>query len=383
MKIFAGLFLSASLTFSPIVFTGGVQQDPENPSKSFTVQKGGNLEVDVDPGNVRVEPWSKNEVFIQAENIDDRHPEKLEMTQSGNTVKLKYRDRRRNVNDLHFIINVPVEFNAHILTTGGNVEERDVLKGSFNAETKGGRVEVEEIDGKVDIRSGGGSIRGERIDGNADIKTGGGNVTIKTITGDGEVTSGGGSLRIDKVGKGLRLDTGGGSITVGDVGGEASVHSGGGSLKVGKVAQKLSVSTGGGSVEVKGASGEITVRTGGGSVSMEQITGTLALKTGGGNVSVELVPSGKGNSSVYSGGGDIRLYIPEDSKANIEATLRIEHNWSFNSKRYKISSDFKADKYEKDEDEETIVAAYSLNGGGEKIELETTNGDIEIRKLRK
>lgn len=382
MKLFAGLFLAASLTLSPFTFNGRAQQDPESPSKSFQVTKGGNLEVDVEPGSVEIEPWGKDEVFIQAENIDERYPDRLKMTQSGNTVTLKYRDRRQN-NDIRFTINVPREFNTHIATSGGNVEEHDQLKGSFEVETKGGNVRMDEIVGNVRIESGGGNIRGETIDGDANIRTGGGSVTIKTTTGQAEVSSGGGSLRLDKVGKGLKMSTGGGSVNVGEVAAGADIHTGGGSIEVGKVLQTLKVSTGGGSVNVNGASGDISVRTGGGSVSMEDITGTIALKTGGGDISVELTPSGKGGSTIYSGGGDIRFYIPDNAKANIEATLNIKHGWGNSWKRYKITSDFKSDKFQKDEDEESMFGSYVLNGGGDKIELETTNGNIEIRKLKK
>jgi DUF4097 and DUF4098 domain-containing protein YvlB len=383
MKLLAGFFLAASLTFSPFTFTGRIQQDPESPSKSFQATKGGNLEVDVDPGSVEIEPWSKDEVFIQAENIDERNPDRLKMSQSGNTVTLKYRDSRRYNNDIRFTINVPKEFNAHIATSGGSVEERERLKGSFSVETKGGNVRMDEIVGNVRIESGGGSIRGETIDGDANIRTGGGSVTIKTTTGQAEVSSGGGSLRLDKVGKGLTMSTGGGSVNVGDVGGGADVRTGGGSISVGKVLQSLKLSTGGGSVEVKGASGDMMVRTGGGSVTMEDVSGTLALKTGGGDVSVELTPSGKGGSTIYSGGGDIRFYIPENAKASIEATLNLKQGWGRSWKRYKITSDFKADKSEKNEDEETVFSSYTLNGGGDRIELETTNGNIDIRKLKK
>ncbi len=383
MKLFVGFFLAASLTVSPIIFMGRVQQDPENPSKSFQVTKGGNLEVDVDPGTVELEAWAKEEVFIQAENIDERSPDLLKMTQSDNTVTLKYRDRRRYNNDIRFTINVPVEFSAHIVTSGGNVEQHDKLKGNLSVETKGGNVRIDEVTGNVKIESGGGNIRGEKIDGDANIRTGGGSVTIKTTTGQAEVSSGGGSLRLEKVGKGLTMSTGGGSVNVGEVAGGADIHTGGGSISVGKVMQTLKLATGGGSVDVKGASGDITVRTGGGSVTMESITGTLALKTGGGDVTVELTPSGKGGSKIYSGGGHIRFSVPENAKANIEATLNFKHGWGNSWKRYKITSDFKADKYDKDEDQESIVATYTLNGGGNRIELETTNGNIDIRKLMK
>ena len=332
---------------------------------------------------MEIDPWEKNEVFIQAENIDDRSPERLKMTQSGNTVSLKYRDRRHYNNDIRFTINVPKEFSAHIVTSGGNVEQHDQLKGNFSVDTKGGNVRIEEIVGNVKIESGGGNIRGERIDGDVSVRTGGGSVTIKTTTGQADVSSGGGSLRLDKVGKGLTMRTGGGSVNVGEVGGGAEVQTGGGSISVGKVMQSLKLSTGGGSVDVKGASGDMSVRTGGGSVTMEDVTGTLALKTGGGDVSVELTPSGKGGSKIYSGGGNIRFSVPENAKASIEATLNIKNGWGNSWKRYKISSDFKAEKFEKNEDDESMFGSYTLNGGGDRIELETTNGNIEIRKLKK
>jgi DUF4097 and DUF4098 domain-containing protein YvlB len=383
MKSFAGFFLAACLTVSPVVFTGWVHQDPENPSKSFQVKSGGDLEVDVDPGSIYIEPWAKEEVFIQAENIDERNLERLKMTQSGNTVTLKYRERRRYNNDIRFTINVPAQFNAHIITSGGNVEERDKLKGTFAVETKGGSVRLDEIVGNVRIESGGGSIRGDMIDGDANVRTGGGSVKIKTTTGQADISSGGGSLTLEKVGKGLTMSTGGGSVHVGDVGAGAVVKTGGGSIHVGKVLKSLKLTTGGGSVEVQGASGEITVRTGGGSVSMEDISGTVALKTGGGDVSVELTPSGSGGSTIYSGGGDIRLYVPQQAKTTIAATLNLRHGWGGKWKRYRIISDFKADKYQEDEDGESIDASYTLNGGGSTIELETTNGNIEIRKLAK
>ena len=189
MKLIVGMLLSAGLTFSPFVFPGGVRQDQENPSKSFQVKTGGNLVVDVQPGSVHIEPWSKDEVFIQAENIDERYPDRLQMTQSGNTVTLKYRDKRWNNNEIRFTISVPVEFNANIKTSGGGVEQQDVLKGNFEVDTRGGGVDIEEIDGRVDVQTGGGSIRAEKIDGDAKLKTGGGSVSAKLVTGEMEVES--------------------------------------------------------------------------------------------------------------------------------------------------------------------------------------------------
>ena len=79
-------------------------------------------------------------------------------------------------------------------------------------------------------------------------------------------------------------------------------------------------------------------------------------------------------------GGDIRLSVPENAKATIDAYIRIEGRWGSRHSRYQVRSDFKADTYDEHDDE--IHAVYKLNGGGEMIYLETVNSNIEIRKLR-
>ena len=121
-------------------------------SKSFTVQKGGLLDVDVEPGSVRIDSWSKDEVFVEAEGIDEQHPDRLVMTQSGNNVSVRYRDSRHHTDHLLFTIKVPSNFSADIRTTGGSVKQNDVLTGDFKAETGGGSIKIEHIIGKVDPR---------------------------------------------------------------------------------------------------------------------------------------------------------------------------------------------------------------------------------------
>jgi hypothetical protein len=113
---------------------------------------------------------------------------------------------------------------------------------------------------------------------------------------------------------------------------------------------------------------------------LKNITGTIVSSTGGGDVVAELNPSGKGDSKISTGGGDIKLYIVGNAKATIEATINIERKWSKNVKKYKIYSDFKADSYEENQDDEEIRAVYSINGGGDRIVLSTSQSNIHILK---
>ncbi len=313
-------------------------------SKSFSVQKGGLLDVDVEPGSVTIEPWSKDEVFIEAEGIDERHPDRLVMEQSGNSVSVRYRDSRHRVNHLEFTIRVPLKYNVTIQTSGGSVKQKEMLTGDFHVETKGGSIKVDHIIGNVDAKSGGGSIKSVKIEGDATMRTGGGSVETGATTGI------------------LRVSTGGGSI---------SMHNAGG---------KVDASTGGGSIKLVNAGAWVDLSTGGGSIDMEEITGLVNASTGGGSIKCELTPGTSGNSSIRTGGGEIELSLPENAKVTVEATINLGHGWGRSHKKYSIRSDFKAEKYEQEKGGD-IYAVYKLNGGGPTITLETSESDIEILKM--
>jgi hypothetical protein len=332
-------------------------------SKSFMVQQGGLLTVDVEPGAVRIESSSKDEVSVEAEGIDERHPDRLVMTQSGNNVTVKYRDSRHNVDRLVFTIKVPSKYNVNIQTSGGSVKQNDVLTGDFQAETKGGSIKIEHIIGRVDVETGGGSIKAEKVEGDASMQTGGGSIETGFITGI------------------LNAKTGGGSITLREVGGKVNASTGGGSVTVENAKEWIDISTGGGSVHVRGAKYGAKIKTGGGSIEMEDIVGLVDVSTGGGSIKCELTPGSTGNSTIRTGGGEIQLTLPGNAKAIVEATINLGHGWGRHHKKCTIHSDFKADTYKGDEESDEIHAVYTLNGGGQKITLETSDSDIEIRKM--
>ncbi|GJQ21346.1 MAG: hypothetical protein HBSIN02_17010 [Bacteroidia bacterium] len=152
---------------------------------------------------------------------------------------------------------------------------------------------------------------------------------------------------------------------------------------MGKVSGDARLRTAGGNIALRGATGRVDANTAGGDIELENISGSIDARTAGGAIRAELVPTGKGASELKTAGGRIRLAIPENAKASIEAVIRIEGRWGSRKERYDIRSDFPAATYDKRDDYEEIHATYLLNGGGERIYLETVNSDIEIRKLRR
>lgn len=354
-------------------------------SKSFTVSKGGTLEVSVGVGDIRITPWDKNEAYIQASGIDEDDLDQLKMSQSGNTVRVTFRPRGGgwSNSDVEFEISIPKEFDTDLHTSGGNIEISDFLKGKIKGSTSGGEIKLSSVAGTVDMSTSGGNVRVGDIQGDGDLRTSGGDIILGNVNGELDISTSGGNIEVKSVGKSLRAGTSGGDITIGDVGGEANVSTSGGNIEMGKVSGRATMHTSGGDVSLKGASGTVKASTSGGDMRLDNVSGSIEASTSGGEIEAELYPSGTGRSKLSSSGGTVKISVPENAKATIEATIRLDRwgGW-FGGRRdkYSVKSDFKADSYEKDEDGGEIRAVYTLNGGGSRIELNTSGADIIIRK---
>jgi hypothetical protein len=354
-----------------------------NRSKSFSVSKGGTIEVSTSRGDINISPWDKNEVSIVIEGLDDEDFDKVKMTQNGNIVRVSYRSRWDDGSGhVRFAISVPSQFNLDMNTSGGDLEVKGELTGKIDGSTSGGDIKLGNVfGGPVEVTTSGGDISTGKIEGDGSLKTAGGDIQVGSVNGSLSVNTSGGNIQVETITKSLDAKTAGGNIIIGNVGGEAHVSTSGGDIKVGKVSGKATLNTAGGDIELKGASGNVNAKTSGGDVKLQNITGSINAKTSGGEVEAELIPSGKGGSKLSSSGGDVRLYIDENSKATIEATIRLD-GWGSRKTRYIVKSEFPKESYETDEEADEIRAVYKLNGGGELIELSTSNSNIEIHKLR-
>jgi hypothetical protein len=363
--------------------SSGDREDRGVRSKSFTATKGGKLEVSVSVGDIRISPWEKNEVYISVDGIDEEDLDRLKMTQSGNSVRVTFRPKwNEDYHNVRFEVSVPSQFDIDMNTSGGDLEVTGLLTGRIEGQTSGGDIKLNSVAGTVDVSTSGGDVSAKDILGDGSLKTSGGDITLKKVSGQLEVATSGGNIKVESVSKTLNAHTSGGDIEVGEVGGEAKVSTSGGDVKMGKVSGRASMSTSGGNIELQGASGNVSARTSGGDIRLQNVTGTIDAKTSGGSVEAELIPTGKGPSKLVSSGGEIRLEVPENAKVTIEAYIRVRGWGRKRSDKYQVRSDFKADVYEKNDDEDEIRAVYKLNGGGDVITLETSDSDIEIRKMR-
>lgn len=372
------------ITLIAVAF-GIAQSSDSKRDRTFSVGKSCSLETSVSGGDLVIKTWDKNEINVSIDGLDDEDLEYVRMEQSGNTVRVTYRPRWSHWgggNNARFTMTVPTQCEVNLKTSGGDIDLEGNLMADAHGSTSGGDITIERIKGSVNMSTSGGDIKTGDIDGKADLRTSGGNIRLAAVNGEASVSTSGGDITIEKVGKRLDARTSGGDVEVGDIGGDASLSTAGGEVRVGKVSGNATLRTAGGDIELGGASGVVKAKTAGGDITLENITGSIEAKTAGGNVKAELNPTGKGGSELSTAGGDIRLYVPANAKAVIEAEIRLRDDWGWSrhSHKYDIKSDFKSESYEKDPDGEYIRARYVLNGGGETITLETVNGNINIEK---
>jgi DUF4097 and DUF4098 domain-containing protein YvlB len=375
------IIAALTIAITGAAFARAVAEGNEKKIQSFTVSKGGTLDVSINGGDIRIITWEKNEVMVTVESSDDEEDNEMRMSQQGNTVRITDRDTWGESGRLD--INVPYQFNLRLETTDGDITVRGKLTGDITGETSAGNIKLGDVEGTVDMRTSGGDIRTGRITGKASLITSGGEVEVISTTGELDLKSSGGDIRVGNVGKSLRAKTAGGDIVIGDVGGEAVASTAGGNVRVGKVSGQATLNTAGGDIELSGGNGAIKASTSGGNLLLMNLSGSVEAKTAGGDIHAELIPSGKGKSRLASASGIIKLYVPENAKATIVALIRIRGWWRSHRNEYSIRSDFKEESSVRDEDEQEIQSKYVLNGGGETITLETVNSDIEIRKLKK
>lgn len=359
-------------------------EDMRDVTKSFKVSKGGNVDVSLNLGDVQIITWDKDEVLVQARGLySDNEDDNLRITQNGNSIKVSYDEGWGDADELKFIISVPGSFNVEVRTMSGDISVNGSLKGELNATTSGGDIKLQDVNGRVMVNTSGGDISSGNINGNASFTTSGGDITTGNINGEAEIKTMGGDLRISNVTKKLNAKTYGGDIIIGNIGGNADVATYGGDINVKNVSGDAKLSTSGGDVKLEGATGTVNAKSAGGSLLLKKVSGTIIASTASGDIVAELMPAGKGESRITTAMGDITLYLPENSKATIDAAIRVRGRWKSEKENYGIKSDFKQDSYNQNDDNKEIQAVYTINGGGDRIKLETVNSDIEIRKMVK
>ena len=391
--------------------------------QNFIVAKGGTLRIYDIRGDVDVETWSKNEVVVTEFKRMDVYSEEeartaLKRSQSSyrhrdNLIEISGESYSRDWINSKFVVKLPREFNVDVETRNGDLSVRELV-GEVDLNTSGGDIRLTDIDGQVraktsggdisvvnstqmvNLKTSGGDLELENIGGPVNAKTSGGDISLVNSEDSVELSTSGGDIQIRDVGGEVNAYTSGGDIDIDNSQGRVEVHTSGGDITLREVGGDLDASTSGGNIEGRGIQGHADVGTSGGSIDLRDVDGGVRAKTAGGDISVEITLRDFDRDhrvDLRTAGGEITLYIPEDLPATIRAEIEITDRWE----DYNIYSDFPLtsteqegregrrdrDRRRRPRSRRFIQSEGEINGGGDLIELFTTNGDIHIKKLRR
>lgn len=384
-------------------------------NKTYEVGDGGRLIVSEVRGNVEVTAGAdgqviiheiiKMDIFTREEAEAAVRRSKSSYLQKGNVIEVGGGYHRRNWIQSEFDISVPASFDVEVETRGGDIEVGGV-NGNVELSTSGGDITLKDIGGEVEVRTSGGDIvvinsrkkvklktsggdiELQDIGGSLTAKTSGGDIFLRRAEGEVELKTSGGDIEIADVGGAVTAHTSGGDIEVKNTQGAVEVHTSGGDINLTKIGGALDASTSGGDISGRSIAGSASVSTSGGSIELADVKGGVEGKTAGGDIEVEITLtdfSGNHNIDLRTAGGEITLYIPEKLPATIRAEIEITDLW----RDYNIYSDFPLTSSEDTEEgrrsrrrKRFVTSEGDINGGGDLIELYTTNGDIHIKMLR-
>ncbi|PKL90089.1 MAG: hypothetical protein CVV23_01735 [Ignavibacteriae bacterium HGW-Ignavibacteriae-2] len=362
--IFAVLLVGATFVFA----------EQQGITKSYKVSKGVTLDVSVNPGDIIIKSWDKNEISFNSKDMDANDWRNVEFKEIDNTLYFNFRPKKGWGNFTFF---VPSVTHLRLRTTNGDIELKNKITGDVDLRTSGGDLITNEIQGRLTASTSGGDIHLGDISGPINVNTSGGDIIIGSVSGNNaEVNTMGGDIQIIGTEGNLNAKTYGGDITIGDIGGNAFVTTFGGDVELKNVSGKAIMETYGGDISLLSANGHVSAETKGGDISLKNVKGSLDAKTSGGSIYAELDPAHSGQSNLKSANGQIELRLSPSSKVDIDALIKMRGSHEQGSRIY---TDF-GGKTNLEKNKNTISYKTAINGGGQQINISTTNSDIIIKK---
>jgi DUF4097 and DUF4098 domain-containing protein YvlB len=221
------------------------------------------------------------------------------------------------------------------------VLQRDVVNGTFTYATTMGDVKIAQVKGSASIRTGAGAVQLGEVTGSCEVRSDGGPLHLGEIFGTLNAATRAGDIFVDSTRRGGTIATQGGTIRLLYTSGPTRLTSGGGDITVRQAAAPVNAET---------TSGDITI-----SIDPARNRSGVQAKTGKGNVVLNVTPK---------------------FAADVDATI--------------VTSDADADTFLSDipglsisrsqlgNGKTRIRATGRINGGGEKVVLHATDGDIRI-----
>ncbi len=362
-----------------VLIISGLACAQNTTEKEFQIGAGKKLKVDLNTGgDIEIRGWENNTYHVRVKADGDLKDYRIDYDESSSgldidVISMGYSGHGNNV---ALVIQVPRKTNLNLETMGGDVMI-DNIEGEVEGETMGGELEFSNLSGKIEFTTMGGDIRVSDSQLNGEVKTMGGRVELIKVSGSVKGSSMGGDV----------IYTGTTSAAKKDNGEEIRISTMGGDIKVDEAPSGANLSTMGGDIRIRSASRYVKAKTMGGDINLESVDGGSNASTMGGDITVKMIgdpAKGKRDVDLSSMGGDIELTVPAGLSMNFDIKLTYTKN---SRGSYKIESDFPVQiKQNDDWDYSAGTARKYIYGTGKtgdgkyKIKIETTNGNIRIKK---
>lgn len=164
----------------------------------------------------------------------------------------------------------------------------------------------------------------------------------------------------------VEAKTSGGDISVRELTGVVTLKTSGGDISLLNYTGDAEIHTSGGDIEIENSGGNLDVSTSGGEIKLNTANGRINAGTSGGDITLDYEGENEG-VDLHTSGGDIRVYLPSDFKADV----------------YCKTSGGDVDVYFDKQRAETIKSSRyegAFNGGGNTLKCTTSGGDIVVKE---
>lgn len=293
---------------------------------------------------------------------------------------------------------------AALLVAGDSSRYREDFHYSY-PQTAGGRLTLENFNGSVEISgwdqntvdvSGTKYAESEsllhRIQ--IEVSSSGNTVRVKTTRPDEHHGNMGAKyvIRVPRQTELEDISSSNGSLRVEDIQGSARLATSNGSVHLGKIRGNVNASSSNGSIEVNDVKGDVNFRTSNGGVHADGVEGLFEAETSNGGIRAHLHNPAAGRAiRADTSNGSIDLEVDSQLQSDVVAstsngpiTVRVPAGTSANlhavtNSTGSVRTDFDVLMHGGEISKHRIEGA--INGGGSKIELTTSNGNINLLKM--
>ncbi len=171
----------------------------------------------------------------------------------------------------------------------------------------------------------------------------------------------------------LEARTADGAIMARDLNGRIELSTGDGSVRLQGIQGRMTIRTGDGAITASELQGSVTVSTGDGSVMLSGRLEDLSARTGDGAIDVNVLPGStmRGDWNVSTGDGGVKILLPPDFNADIEATTG---DGGISTSGVALASNQRPERQERRRRE----LRGRVGSGGEMLTVRTGDGAVDI-----